>query len=177
MGNTNIVRLLYCASSNFHVKDKLGRTSLLYALEAGYADIVTLLLDAGAGNKSNAAERSLVSYAAEQGYAFVLNALNARNFSLSRSDNCNRTLLSYAAKNNHADVVARLLKAGVSTLTVDMQGKTARAWAESRKNEAVVEMISVQEAKQKKEQVRRAQLVVQKKPSKTILKIFEKFKI
>lgn len=119
----NLVKEYLKEGADVDAMDKSGGTvtALMYAASRGYADVVRVLLDAGANVnlKSNSGNTALI-YAALWGHADVVKILLDSSWLdneddldfelLDAMDNIGGTALIYAAGWGHADVVNILLK-------------------------------------------------------------------
>ena len=112
-------------------RDSRGSTALIAAATHGHAEVVQLLLDAGA--KVNAAtERGLtaIMQAAMKGQVEAVKVLLAAGAEVNAAGNfeCN-TALMRASKHNRRAVIELLLASGADIHAVDSQACTALLWA------------------------------------------------
>ena len=108
----------------------------------GHADIVALLLEAGANpqEKSNSGWTPL-HWAARNGHTDVVALLLEAGVNPQKKNASGRTPLHWAAKNGHADIVVLLLEAGANPQEKDAFGRTSRHLAVLNGHTAVVALL------------------------------------
>jgi ankyrin repeat protein len=125
-----------------------GQTALMWAAAEGHADVVRLLLEAGAkvDERSREIDRpesydewqqgsvvypdiprgglTALQFAAREGHLEVVQALIDGGADLDAVDAEGKTALLYATLNDHLDVAALLLDAGAAAAAADVYGRT-----------------------------------------------------
>ena len=115
-GRTEAVRKLLAENETVDVgsRDGMGWTALMYAAEDGHADIVGLLIDAGANVYSeNNDGVTAIHLAAEKGRANVVRVLLKAEANFAARDGSGRTPLYRAVENGHGDVIDLLQQAAL----------------------------------------------------------------
>jgi len=115
-------------------------TPLLAVLNASHsADVVRLLLDAGANAETlDAQGHTPLMLASSGGSIMLVDMLLAHHAQVDAEDHERRTALWYAAAYGSRDVVAALLAAGASKETTDARGLTVLHAAAAQKEPAVL---------------------------------------
>ncbi|PKX96290.1 ankyrin repeat domain-containing protein, partial [Aspergillus novofumigatus IBT 16806] len=99
--------LLLTSRADINLEDKLRHTPLLWATRKGHETIVSKLL-ASAGvdvDRPDSEGRAALSYAADLGYASIVQALINANAHVNSEDNKRRTPLVWATVTHQANVV------------------------------------------------------------------------
>jgi serine/threonine-protein phosphatase 6 regulatory ankyrin repeat subunit B len=92
----------------------LGFSTLIWASERGYLEIVQALLgrEGTDVNRSGISENTALHYASEKGYIEVARALLQAGANARKSNNRGQTPLHYASEKGHIEIVRALLEAG-----------------------------------------------------------------
>ncbi|KAK4461955.1 ankyrin repeat-containing domain protein [Cladorrhinum samala] len=116
--------------ADINSKDKSGRSVLSWACEKGTADMVKVLLDAGADVESKGLKgQSVLSWACEKGRADVVKVLLDAGADVESKDLKGRSVLSWATLWGHADIIKVLLDAGADVESKDLKGRSVLSWA------------------------------------------------
>jgi ankyrin repeat protein len=110
-GNEEVVSVLIKSGANVNAKNKLGRTSLMFASKYGFYSIAKMLLE----NNANTDEIP--------------------------NDKDGWTAIIAAVYEGHDDIVNLLISHGADTKIQDKNGKTALMWAENQGNTKIVELL------------------------------------
>jgi ankyrin repeat protein len=144
LGLAEIVQLLLDSNADINLEDKRGQTPLLWATQNGRENIVSELL-ASAGvdvDHSDSNGRAALSYAAELGYASVVQTLVSAHAYVNSKDNTGRTPLIWATVTRRADIVQSLLASGFVDLDHrDSDGRTAIFHAASLGYDDIMELL------------------------------------
>ena len=117
------------SDAEVELKDNTDSTALHWAADYGYADIVQLLLDAGADVHAQGMWRGAlpIYLAARQGHTASVKVLAGRTAHMNRSDLWNQsTALHMAAEGGHTETVEFLLQKGCRLDVVDRFNTTAQ---------------------------------------------------
>ncbi|KAJ6644982.1 Serine/threonine-protein phosphatase 6 regulatory ankyrin repeat subunit C [Pseudolycoriella hygida] len=134
-GNAIALKLLSHTNKAFmDIQDKIGRTPLSYAAEAGYEDAVVSLTNyhkvgVDIPDKSG---RTPLSYAAEKGNDSISDILIKQGADINTPDKKGRTPLSYAAasvKSGNYKIINLLIKKGADLNIPDKDGRTPLSYA------------------------------------------------
>lgn len=133
-GDLSKVRQLLDTGANIETRDDWEGTPLIYAAEAGHAEIIKLLLERGANIESRYITKrnrqTPLSLAAEKGFKEAVGVLLERGANIETLDENGETPLMKAAYKGHAEVVRLLLERGAKLETKDKKMKqTALLWA------------------------------------------------
>jgi ankyrin repeat protein len=120
LGHTEVVRLIIksagCSKEYLNEKDKEGYTALHGATNNGHAQIVRLLLDAGADpSVKDATGRTAFLDGAQRGYLEIVQALQKSDVDLNERSFRGWTAMHLAAQNDYVKVVEWLVKTGANT--------------------------------------------------------------
>ncbi|KID95301.1 Pfs, NB-ARC and Ankyrin domain protein, partial [Metarhizium majus ARSEF 297] len=132
------------------IRDRDGRTALLWAAENGHEAVVRLLLERSANTEvtDNNQEQTALLCAAKNGHEAVVRLLLEKGADIKAKDRRGQTSLSYAAENGHKAVVRLLLKKGADIEAIDdYHGQTALSWAAKNGHEAMAELLLKKGAK------------------------------
>ncbi len=123
--------------------DEDGRTSLQLAAFDGHSDVVGLLLARGAAvDHRDGFGRTALMYASTGPHAATVQLLLEAGASSNLVDNQEEfTALMFAAAEGQVDVVKLLLAAGADASLKDVDGDTARSFAEQNGHAEVVELL------------------------------------
>ena len=100
---------------NYKDEENLNRTSLMIACVAGYTDIVSLLIKAGANvNDLDDEGHNALMLASHKGYHEIVSLLLDANADVDTQTSIGETALIIASNNNHAEVIKKLVKAGAN---------------------------------------------------------------
>ncbi|RAH64635.1 ankyrin repeat domain-containing protein [Aspergillus aculeatinus CBS 121060] len=110
-GHVGVARLLLAAGASPDVKDTFGQTPLVKAAQAGWKEVVQLLLatDGVDRNSQDAEGRTPLSWAAENGFVDVVKVLLAADGDPTLPDNDGKTPLSWAEDFGN-EILADLLR-------------------------------------------------------------------
>jgi ankyrin repeat protein len=144
LGRGEVIQLLLDSNADINLEDKRGQTPLLWATQNGRENIVSELL-ASAGvdvDHSDSNGRAALSYAAELGYASVVQTLVSAHAYVNSKDNTGRTPLIWATVTRRADIVQSLLASGFVDLDHrDSDGRTAIFHAASLGYDDIMELL------------------------------------
>ena len=122
-----------------NARNGAGDSALMLASLKGHAEVVRLLLAAGA--EFDHAGWNPLLYAAFDGRLVVVEQLLAKGANPDAKAPNGSTPLMFAARNGHEDVVVRLLKAGVNLDVKNDQNETAESWARKNRNTEITGLI------------------------------------
>lgn len=113
-----------------NVKDELGSTALHHASLKGNADVINLLLRAGADiNSANTLGETPLHWAAAGGYLKIVQILAAKGGRLDAVDMFERSCLHWAAYYGHKDIIESLAAKGADLYLRDQEGYGAIHYA------------------------------------------------
>jgi ankyrin repeat protein len=120
----------------------VGWTPLMTAIYKGNAEIVEILLKAGAKvDADNCVGWPPLHCAVEHGRTEIMEILLKDGAKVDTIDNGGRTPLHYAARNGNAEIVEILLKAGAKVDAIDKKGKTPLHRAARYADAKIVEIL------------------------------------
>ena len=121
-----VKRLLEHGEADAEARDEDGRTALFEAAYKGFADVVTVLLEAGADVNARAEDgRTALHWAVYSGNADMVKLLLEAGADVNARDEDGRTALFEAAGRGKAAVVKVLLEAGADAEARNEKGQTA----------------------------------------------------
>jgi ankyrin repeat protein len=125
LGPAGIVQLLLDSNADINLKDKRGRTPLLWATQEGHQTLVSKLL-ASAGvdvDHPDPDGRAPLSHSAELGRREIIQLLLTSRADINLEDKLGRTPLLWATRKGHETIVSELLaSAGVNVDRPDSEG-------------------------------------------------------
>jgi len=122
--------------------DREGRTPLYLACDAAHADVVKMLIEAGADvNKAGSYGCTPVYMASEGGHADVVKMLIEAGADLNKADDYGCTPVYKASERGDADVVKMLIEAGADVNKADNDGCTPVYRASEGGHTDVVKML------------------------------------
>ncbi len=134
-GQTRIVRLLLLyAQADPNVPSQSwqtpGETALMLACQHNHADIVSLLLDAGADiEQTDNTGKTALMVASEGGHLEIVRQLLGARAKVDAQTQAGATALMLASRAGHVNVVETLLAAGADIKRTDKQGQRAADYA------------------------------------------------
>ena len=135
----SIELLLKKPSIQLDIPDKLGKTPLLRAADAGHTKCIRMLLDKGANVKcADEQGRTALSLAAVKGHKVVAKILLKNNAEINVQDKQGNTPLALAAEKNHDAVVRFLLESGADADLPDEDEETPFEKARDRHMDQIV---------------------------------------
>lgn len=128
---------------NLNIQNDQGYTPLIYAAYYGHAQMVALLLKAGADPcLADKRGNNAMMGAIFKGNLAIAQQLMAAPCSVSASNKAQQTALMYAALFGRTEIAEALLKQGADAHAVDAQGNTALSLAENQVNEAMLKLLA-----------------------------------
>ncbi|KAJ3799079.1 ankyrin repeat-containing domain protein [Lentinula aff. detonsa] len=144
MKGEEIARDLLSAGADHNSVDDSGLTPLKYALKCSNRGVVDVLLSCPTISlKSNAGERSILSYAAQYGWTdIVASTMEHPDIDVNEKDDQEMHALAYAAKECHEQIICLLLAwEDIDISSSDLHGQTVLHHAASSGSEATVEQL------------------------------------
>lgn len=123
-GDSSGVRRLIRLGVDVSAKDKSGQSPLAWAVSLGHADVVQLLLEAGADANARGESGTVLMYASFNGDADVVALLLKGGADVGMEGENGLTALTYAIFHGHTYVTALLLKAGADVNAKVEGGRT-----------------------------------------------------
>jgi ankyrin repeat protein len=137
--------LLETGQVDFDLKDKSGRTPILWAASKGHEAVVKLLLETGQVevNSKDQKGQTPLSWAAANGHVAVVKLLiETGQIEVESKDKYGWTPLYWAARNGHEAVVKLLIETGqVEVDLKDQHGRTPLSWAAESGYETMVKLL------------------------------------
>lgn len=125
-----------------NLKNKLGNTALMMAVQRGYEDVVNLLLKHHADIKAKNIKGQLPQHeAAIYGYVSIVKILLEAGADALARDVEDKSPLHYAAMKGHADVVKMLIRTGVDVRKETRNGNSLLHLAAGEGHGAVVKVL------------------------------------
>ncbi|CAK9027221.1 unnamed protein product [Durusdinium trenchii] len=143
-GQLEVSRMLInCGAAATGACEAMGRTALHRAAERGHAEIVRLLVQAGASvDIGDFEENTALMFAALEGHPDVLKVLLCAGASVSLANNAGESALSLCVKSAHEACLETMLRAGAPVNTANRAtGNTALAEAAKVGSEALCRRI------------------------------------
>lgn len=143
-GHVDVVRLLLDANAMVDAKDNdLGATALMGAAEHGHAEVIAVLLARGAdANAKSKKGFAALAQAATNGHLETVRLLlRAGAHVNAQDDQYGATPLMGAAANGFRDVLELLLSEGADVTLKAKSGLTARGFAETKHEQAIVDIL------------------------------------
>ena len=130
-GDLQVVGFLVDRGADINVKDKLGYTALLHAIEAGYDDVQKVLLN---HPQLDPTARGLNGVTALSSYVwrdqkYAVEKLLERGADVNAQDNDGDAPLHGAAQNGNVEIIDRLIEKGANPNLKNKQGGTPLMWA------------------------------------------------
>ncbi|KAI4498013.1 hypothetical protein M0802_006837 [Mischocyttarus mexicanus] len=122
-GHLELLKLLYERGADINTSDKIGRSALFYAADAGHYEVTKWLLKQQIFKESRIGIDSCIRHGLQIESTNRIDCLLGQDLPVPEC--CGRTPLHQAAKNNHSDVVRILVKAGSNVNAQDENGITA----------------------------------------------------
>ncbi len=144
-GHTEIVVYLLSQEANVDALDNKEATPLTQAAKNGHADLVPILVDAGADiehQDDSQYEMRPLHWAARNDHVAAVAALLDAGANIDGLENTQSTALMYAAYfNSDTDVVTLLIERGADLNLRDNVSKTALYWANNRNQDEIAALI------------------------------------
>jgi ankyrin repeat protein len=143
-GHPETVAVLIKAGANVNVRNKYGRTALMFASKYGFTSIVISLLNAGADPDimpNSVEEPTALIAASEKGHLEVVQALLAHSADPNIEIIQGYSPLNAALLKDHVDIVHALLKAGADPNRKNTMGNTPLLLAISDHSEIAIIML------------------------------------
>ncbi len=137
-GARDILELLIGKGAEIDKPDVTGATPLIYAKRDNRFDLVSLFLQRGAKINSREEMEELFTYACQNGYDAIVEALIKRNVDVNRRFADGMTPLWLAVMNGNSKVIKMLAQAGADIEARDKDGMTPLIYATAKKEEHVV---------------------------------------
>jgi ankyrin repeat protein len=118
VGDADLIDFLLDRGADINHRNRMGKTALLTAADAGHADIVRQLKAAGAKGKGKDIDEALLYGAAKAGETKVVLAMLRRGVDPNNHNEFEQPAIVVAAKEGHADVVKVLIAAGADYTTL-----------------------------------------------------------
>ena len=143
-GHIALVREFILSGANVHVRTALGNTPLIVAAEAGFGDIIQLLLDQGADIEAQTSSGKTAVYAAaENGHVDAVRVLMDANCCVSTPTYRNKTPLYAASEQGFVEIVKLLLRRSTKQdlFTETTYGTTPLFIASKQRNHTVKSLL------------------------------------
>jgi ankyrin repeat protein len=147
LGRLDIMKVLlkHMAGHGLEAKDKRGGTALHWAVEEDRADMVTLLLSAGASTMAATPKgKTPLILAAINGCVSIAEALlkHMGSWGLEAKDMTGKTALHWAAEETHTRIVTLLVAAGADPMSKTVDGETPLMLAALKGHLGVVNLLA-----------------------------------
>ena len=142
-GDIEPVKLFLDEGMDINATNEKGQTAIMRAAEYQRTEVVTLLLEKGAGVhlRSNQHERTAFMEAASSGNCVIIKQLAERGAEINARDHTNYTPLHLACMWGHVEAVKLLIELGANPDIEDVTGVTPMIIAEQNGNAKVVQIL------------------------------------
>jgi ankyrin repeat protein len=141
LGDLETIKALIERGDAIDCELKYGSSALMIAASRGHEDVVRLLAAHGAKvNRRNKFGATALLEACEKGHGHVIRALAELGADINLAHNKGSTVLFSATTRRDIQVIRVLLELGADPDLLNFEGWSARRWAESEANPALMEL-------------------------------------